>query len=333
MSSKTSYNLIDKENINESISRVINSNIDFNVYSTEQGILELREEIYKLLNNQWGFNCNPNNMIITTGAQQALNIIAYSLLNEGDTILIEQPTYYGAIDIFKSRKLNLVGVELQEDGINLTDLEEKIKKYSPKMIYVIPTFNNPTGIAWTNEKRVEFLKIINKYNLLVVEDDPYYMLNFTDYNYKSLYSLNNCKNVIYVGTFSKTISPSVNIGYILTDKNKINILSSFKKNFDLSTSTFMQYVILDYLQNYDLKALMKNRINQYIDLLQNCINKLNEKYKDEIISYSKPMGGFFFLVKFKNPVDTNIFENGNNFYLNKQHENETRINICNFLER
>ena len=331
MNNKTTYNIIDKDNINESISRVINSNIDFNIYSTPQGMIELRDAICKLLTNEWEFTLNPNNMIITTGAQQALNLIAYSFLSEGDTILIEEPTYYGALDVFRSRNLNIVGVSLQNDGIDLNDLEEKIQKHSPKLIYVIPTFNNPTGIAWTNEKRIEFLKIINKYNVLVIEDDPYYMLNFTNYIYKSLYSLNNGKNVFYLGTFSKMVSPSINVGYIITDENKIDKLTSFKKNFDLNTSTFMQYVILDYLQNYDLKYLMKNRTNIYKELLEECINKLNTKYKGEIISLSKPMGGFFFLVKFKNSIYSNIFENGNNFYLDKNHDNEARINITNYL--
>ena len=94
----------------------------------------------------------------------------------------------------------------------------------------------------------------------------------------------------------------------------------------------MQYVILDYLQNYNLSSLMQSRIPTYLELFEKCINTINSRYTDEIVSYTKPMGGFFFLVKFKNPVDTNIFQNGNDFYLDNNHTNETRINICNFSQ-
>lgn len=322
------YNLIDKNGINKSIMNIINSNIDFNTYTTPKGIKELRVEISKFLYKIWNYNIDYKNMIITTGTQQSINLIAESILNNNDTVLIEQPTYFGAIDVLKKRNIKLVGINLYEDGLDLKMLESKIIKYSPKMIYVTPTFSNPTGYAWTNQNRKRFLKIINKYKILVIEDDPYSLINFTDNNYESLYKLNSGKNIIYLGTFSKLISPSINVGYILSNDKNIDKLYSFKKSFDLCSNTFIQYVVLDYIKNNDIEEIIKNKITYYKKLMDKSIKELNKNYKNQIKYFSNPKGGLFYIVEFKSEIDTDIFESGNNYYIDENHDNITRINIC-----
>ena len=179
------YNLIDKDKINESISRVTNSGINFYTYVSPKGLKELRIKISDFLFDAWNYKADDKDILITNGSQQSINLLVYSLINDGDTVFIEQPTYFGAIEVFKKRNINLIGINLTEDGFDLKELEEKIKKYNPKMIYTVPTFNNPTGYSWSNEKRIEFLKIINKYNIIVIEDDPYSYINFTNYKYKN----------------------------------------------------------------------------------------------------------------------------------------------------
>ena len=316
------YNMFDTKGINKSINNVLNNN-DFNTYTTPKGLKELRIEISNFLYRLWNYNVNYSNMLITTGSQQSINIIANALINDGDVILIEQPTYFGTIDVFKKRNVKLVGIDIHEDGLDLEELEKKIIRYSPKLIYVVPTFNNPTGYAWKNKNRKEFLKIINKYNILVLEDDPYSLINFTNTKYKSLYNLNKGKNIIYLGTFSKLISPSINVGYILSDK--IDLLYLYKKSFDLCTSAFIQYVVLDYLKNNKLEDIINKKINTYKKLLNKSIKQLNKK---EIVYYSKPKGGLFYLVKFKDKIDTDEFEDGSIYYIDKNHSNIVRINIC-----
>lgn len=322
------YNVIDKDGINKSIKNVISSNVDFNTYTTPKGLKELRIEISNFINKMWKYKINYKDMLITSGSQQSINLITYSLLKEGDTVLIEQPTYFGALDIFTNRNINLVGIDLQEDGLDLEMLEKNIIKYSPKLIYVTPTFNNPTGYAWSNENRIEFLKIINKYNIVVLEDDPYSLINFTSNKYDSLYKLNKGKNIIYLGTFSKIISPSVNVGYILSDKSVINTTYLFKKSFDLCTNAFSQYVILDYLQNNNLEKIINDKITIYKKLMKKSMTELKQKYENQIEYISNPKGGIFYLVKFKNYVDVELFENGNNYYIEDNYNNVTRINIC-----
>ena len=197
------YNIFDNIGINKSVKNVLKDNINFNTYTSPKGLKELRIEISNFLYRIWNYKINYNDMLITTGSQQSINIISSSLIKDGDVVLIEQPTYFGALEVFKKKNVKLVGIDIKEDGLDLKELERKVIKYSPKLIYVVPTFNNPTGYSWSNKKRREFLKIINKYNILVLEDDPYSLINFTKTNYKSLYNLNKGKNIIYLGTFSK----------------------------------------------------------------------------------------------------------------------------------
>lgn len=325
------YNIIDTDGINKSINNVLSSGINFNTYTSPKGLKELRIEISNFLNNIWNYNVNYKDMLITTGSQQSINLISYALLNEGDTVLIEQPTYFGAIKAFKNRKVNLIGLDLTENGIDLNILENKIIKYKPKLIYVTPTFNNPTGYSWSNSYRRKFLEVVNKYNVLVLEDDPYSLINFTNIKYKSLYELNNGKNLIYLGTFSKYISPSINVGYILSNITLLGELYSFKESFDLGTSLFNQLVVLDYLQNNNIKSIVRSRLKIYRNLLDETIQNINTDYANSILYYSKIKGGLFVYLKFNKEVDTDVFENGSNYYIDKNHNNETRINICNLL--
>ncbi|MBP3461829.1 MAG: PLP-dependent aminotransferase family protein [Bacilli bacterium] len=325
------YNIIDTDGINKSINNVLSSGINFNTYTSPKGLKELRIEISSFLNDIWNYNINYKDMLITTGSQQSINLVVYSLLNEGDTVLIEQPTYFGAINVFRNKKVNLVGINLNEEGFDLKDLESKIIKYHPKLIYVTPTFNNPTGYSWSNKYRKKFLEIINKYGILVLEDDPYSLINYTNYQYKSLYKLNNGRNVIYLGTFSKYISPSINVGYIISNDNILKTIYSFKESFDLCTPLFIQLIVLNYLQNNNIKNIINNRIPVYKKLLDKTIEYINKNYSESILSYSKVKGGLFIHMKFKNEIDNNIFEIGNNYYIDKNHRNETRINICSTL--
>jgi len=322
------YNIIDSDGINQSINNVLSSGINFNTYTSPKGLRELRMEISKFLNNIWNYNVNYKDMLITTGSQQSINLVAYSLLNEGDTVLIEQPTYFGAINVFKNKKVNLIGLDLTEDGIDLDILEEKIIKHKPKLIYVTPTFNNPTGYSWSNSYRKKFLEIINRYNILVLEDDPYSLINYTKNKYKSLYELNDGKNIIYLGTFSKYISSSINVGYILSNNTLLDALYYFKESFDLNTSLFNQLVILDYLKNNDIEDIIKNRVIVYKKCLKKTIQYLNDNFKKNVLFYSKAKGGIFFYIKFKKEIDCTLFETANNYYIDEKHDCETRINIC-----
>ncbi len=321
------YNLIDKEGIDLAIKRVLESQIDFNTYVSPKGLKSLRVKIAEFLQKTWNYEGSDKEILITNGSQQSINLVAYSLIEKEDTVLIEQPTYFGAIDVFKKRECNLVGVDLQEDGFDLNDLENKIKKYAPKAIYVTPTFNNPTGYVWSNKARMEFLSIINKYNILVIEDDPYYLINYTKEKYRTLYEISSGKNIIYLGTFSKLISPSINVGYIVCEDEFMSYLYDYKNSFDLCTSLFLQYVVLEYLNNNNLLSIINKKIPLYKNLLKNSIDSLD---KNELEYFTKIKGGLFYLVKFKNNVDVEKYDNLDKFFIKGNYPKMTRINICSY---
>lgn len=318
------YNIFDNKGIIKSIKNVLKSNSDYNNYSSPKGLKELRIEISNFIYSNWNYKVSYNNMLITSGSQQSLNLIINSLLTNGDTVLIEQPTYFGAIDILNNKNVNLVGVNLYEDGLDLLELEEKIIKYKPKLIYVTPTFNNPTGYSWTNKNRKSFLKIINKYNILVIEDDPYSLINYTNIKYESLYKLNKGKNIIYIGTFSKLISPSINVGYIIYDK--IDEIYSYKKLTDLCTNSFIQYIVLDYLKNNNLYKIIQTKIKKYKKLLDKSTLSIKKEYKDNIDYYTNIKGGLFYLVKFKKDIEKDYCEE--NYFINGTNNDLMRVNIC-----
>lgn len=286
------YNLIYKEMINESINRVINGEYDYN-YVSSKGVKELREKIVEFTNIK---DITYHDILVTNSSSDSIRVIA-SLLNRGDTILVEEFTYFGAIDIFNQYELNVIKVKLNSDGIDINDLKDKIKKHNPKMIYVIPTFNNPSGITWNELIRKEFIDIINEYNVSVVEDDPYSLISYDNKKYTKLIELDN-KHIIYISSFSKYIAPSFSVGYIISNKSILDKLYLIKRN-ELCSNGFIQYVVLDYLTYNDLKGIIKEKIREYKKCLKRSINYLNiNGYDYKFI----PKGGIFMLVEKDNKI-------------------------------
>ena len=291
-SSSGLYNLISKEEINKSISRVLNSEYDYN-YVSNKGIKELRKEIVKFVDIK---DITYHDILITNSSSESIRLIA-SLLNKHDTILVEEHTYFGAKEIFNNLGLNVIDVKLNNDGIDTNDLKEKIDKYNPRMIYVIPTFNNPTGITWKNNVRKEFINVIKDKNIYVIEDDPYSLLNYTNESYEKLYNLDN-KRVIYISSFSKYISPSFSVGYIIANKDILDRLYISKRS-ELGSNGFIQNVVLEYLKNNNLKELINKKVPLYKELIIKSKNYLNDNGYEIVYEIS---GGIFILVSKDNEI-------------------------------
>lgn len=291
-SSSGLYNLISKEEINKSISRVLNSEYDYN-YVSNKGIKELRKEIVKFVDIK---DITYHDILITNSSSESIRLIA-SLLNKHDTILVEEHTYFGAKEIFNNLGLNVIDVKLNNDGIDTNDLKEKIDKYNPRMIYTIPTFNNPTGITWKNNVRKEFINVIKDKNIYVIEDDPYSLLNYTNESYEKLYNLDN-KRVIYISSFSKYISPSFSVGYIIANKDILDRLYISKRS-ELGSNGFIQNVVLEYLKNNNLKELINKKVPLYKELIIKSKNYLNDNGYEIVYEIS---GGIFILVSKDNEI-------------------------------
>ena len=263
-------------------------------YSTTQGYLPLREFIANKLNAQGNYGYVADDILITTGSQQALEMIGKVFLNKGDGVIMEEPGYLGAIQAFTLAEPTFYGVPLEADGLNVERLEEQLQNPNVKFVYTVPNFHNPTGITYSKEKREAIYELLTKYDVALIEDDPYGELRFRG---ESLpYIGTKLPHSIVLGSFSKTVTPGMRIGYVATkDKEFMAHIETAKQATDLHTNIFSQYVIHDYLINNEYQA----HVNKIIELYRtqcNAMLEAMEKYFPENVQYTKPEGGMFIWV-------------------------------------
>lgn len=184
-------------------------------YSITEGYTPLRDQLKQQMAAKNCFNPDIDDLIVTSGAQQANELSCKVLLNEGDTLICEAPSFIGSINAFKSYNVNLVGVELEEDGINLEKLEETLKtENNVKLLYLIPNFQNPTGRTMSLEKRKAVYELACRYDFIILEDNPYGDLRFEGEDIPAIKSLDTEGRVIYTGTFSKILSPEIGRAHV-----------------------------------------------------------------------------------------------------------------------
>jgi len=293
----------------------------FNGYATPKGLKELRMTIANYLSKKLNTEINAENLFITAGSQQSIDLLSRLLIKPNDTIISEEPTYFGAIGSFGKQSANVSAVGVDDKGINLSELKQKISKNDPKLIYTVPTFNNPTGICWSEDQRREFLEIVGKHNIPIIEDDPYSELNYTDEKFTSLFELNKNNNGIYLGTFSKIISPELNVGYILANKSIINGLYEQKIFADMNTSPFIQKFVNHYLTNYDIESDILTKRKVYKEKF---ISTKKHLSKFPAINLSDMKGGLYMAAYLPNEVATDIYTTN---YFNSTAQKLHRINI------
>lgn len=300
-------------------------------YSATRGLPQLIDTI----KTQFGLN---EDLLITNGSQQALDLVSSIFINPGDKILIEEPSYLGAIGLFKSYGASCETVKLDNDGINLIDLEDKLKNDTYKFLYIIPNFQNPSSINYTNKRKKEFAKLAIKYNLVIVEDDPYGYLNFKNKPSLKIFDLAPC-NTIYLGSFSKILIPSLRIGYVMTNQILMEKITISKQYKDLHTNLFSQYILYEYLTTFDIFKHIKKLNLHYkksCDLFYSTLKK-ELKGKFEII---KPNGGMFIWTKLKDNSDSEVllkkaieekilFVPGRVFFEDKSQKSYIRFNFTN----
>lgn len=303
-------------------------------YGISNGITELREQIASRYTD--GFPTNKDNILITTGSQQAMYILAKYY--ESCDITIEEPSYLGAMNIFRLNHLKMQGIKLQDDGIDINAFEESFK--NTKLAYLIPDFQNPSSCTYSQEKRKIIAKMIEKYDGMIIEDSPYSELFFEKRNI-SISSLISKKS-FHLGSFSKTLVPSLRIGWIRADEELITSLLNIKESIDLHSCGISQYILAEYLkdeENYE-KHLQKIRddYKSKADYFSEQLNLIMPEFK-----HQKPKGGMFLYGTFKDKIDTFalvekclekkvVFVPGNQFYIEKIPNNEIRFNFshCSF---
>ncbi|KKI90355.1 aminotransferase [Bacillus sp. SA1-12] len=276
-------------------------------YSTTEGYIPLREAICQRMKSI-GINSTIENVLITSGSQQAIDLTGRLFINEGDTIICESPTYLAAINAFKSYNAKFVEVAMDDDGMVMEELEKKLQEHpNTKLIYTIPDFQNPTGRTLKLERRIRMIELANQYDVLIVEDNPYGTVRFAGEELPPVKHFDTESRVIYISTFSKIFSPGLRLGWICADKSFIHKYVAFKQTADLHTDSFAQRMAAKYMEIYDIEEHIKKIKAVY---KERCTTMLTciEEFFPKNLSYSKPEGGLFIWVELSEGVDsTHIF--------------------------
>lgn len=308
-------------------------------YAATAGLIPLREYIACRLNTMYKMQISAEDILITTGSQQALDLIGKVLLNKGDAVVLEEPGYLGAIQAFSQYQPDFLPIRLQSDGMDMDALEASLKTRAVKFAYVIPNYQNPSGLTYSSQKRQQLLSLVQKYDCILVEDDPYGELCFEGEPLGYI-SAKSPDNSILLGTFSKTITPGMRLGFmVIKDFHLRHYINTAKEAADLHSGIFSQYLIWDYLTHNDItkhikkiKALYKNQCETMLYSIK--------KYFPETVTYTTPSGGMFLwatlpdkassLTLFHKASSKNVvFVPGNPFYVNKKDANTMRLNYTN----
>jgi len=309
-------------------------------YGPTEGYLPLRKQICQRLKEKNSIDCGPEKVLITAGSQQGLDFVARLFVNPGDVILMESPSYLGAISAFKVSQPNFVEVPTDEFGMDMDALENILATTDRvKMIYVIPDFQNPSGRTWPMERRVRFMEIINKYEVPVIEDNPYGELRFKGEFLPSLKSMDSKGLVVYLGTFSKILAPGYRLGWIVADGDIMEKLVLLTQAAVLQTSTISMMIVSKFLEQNDLDAHVEKIREVYKHRCDLMLKTMDEYFPKEA-KYTYPDGGLFTWVELPEHIDTKVLASkaldklvayvpGIGFFPNGDTHNCMRLNYSN----
>jgi 2-aminoadipate transaminase len=263
-------------------------------YSTTQGLPALRRSIGRDLQQRSGRDIDPDEILITSGSQQGLDLIGKVFLDKGDTVVMERPGYLGAIQALRAYEPRILTVPLRVDGIDLDELKRVLDQVQPKLVYVIPNFQNPSGISYSGRCRETLVGLLRERELMLVEDDPYGQLRFEGKSSPLLKSLLP-EQTILLGTFSKTVAPGLRVGWLHAPRAALDRLIVAKQGADLHTSSFAQRVLLQYLTDNDVGRHIQDICQTYRKHRDTMIQAINEHFPKEV-RFNQPQGGMFLWV-------------------------------------
>lgn len=262
-------------------------------YGISEGNVALREKIIEFVKERENIEISLDEITIVSGGQQAIEITSKILLNEGDSVIVEAPSFVGGLNAFRSYGANLVGVEVESDGMNIEKLKETIKNTpNVKLIYTIPNFQNPSGVTMSVEKRKALYEIARDNGIFIIEDNPYGELTFDGTKLPTIKSMDEAGVVLYSGSFSKILAPGLRLGYLIAPKNFTEKAVLGKQVSDVHTPSLPQLLALEFMNRYDIVEL----IGKMRELYKKKCNILIEAMKDYLpkeITYTVPGGGLF----------------------------------------
>lgn len=306
-------------------------------YGLTEGFIPLRESIQAVMGKR-GVQSEVESIIMTTGSQQVIDLFSRVMLSPGDVVLTEDPTYLAALQVFRSYGAKVVAVAGDEYGMDPEDLEEKMKTYKPKFVYIVPTFSNPEGKVWSSERRQKLVELCYQYNVLTLEDDPYGELKFSDEKFETVASFDYKRShVLYTSTFSKTVVPALRAGWVTGPSAVLYMVSQAKQMTDLHSSSLDQQALYYIMRDFDLQTHIETLRKEYyhrMTIMRDYLKKLDPG----LFTWKEPKGGMFMWIEGENSLDVTKLLNiavkngvayvpGAPFYVEQPKLNTFRLNF------
>ncbi len=326
--------LFPKTQIRKEIKNLLqNSDNSLFQYSASNGVKELRTEIAKTYHNT-----KEDEILLTSGSQQGLDIVCKAFIDSGDTVMVESPSYLAALNLFRMYGAHIIEVKLHKNGINIQEVEKLFKAKKPKLFYTIPTFQNPTGRSWSNSSKEKVAKLAKKYKVLIIEDAPYNALRYEGVHSAGFDELLP-NQTVSLGTFSKTLAPDFRIGWMRAKSELMLVFQTMKENSDLQSSKFFQLISANMIKNGNLTLHIELLKKEYKRKRDTMAQALRSNFSNKI-KFQIPKGGMFFWVKFRENIDTMklfdfavkegvAFVPGEVFFSNKYQSSYVRLNFTN----
>lgn len=275
-------------------------------YSSSHGDMRLREQIAERMKKD-GVACDPSNILVLQGAQQGLDLAARLLINAGDVLLTEAPTFLGALIAFNPCEPRYVGVPIDENGLIVEELEKALKANpGAKMLYVMPDFQNPTGVTLPLERRKQIVELANKYGLYILEDSPYRDIRYTGDHLPSLKHFDTEGRVIFLGSFSKSLAPGLRLGWAVADAEVIQQLIQLKQAADTQCSTMNMRVVSTFIERFDFDGHIANLRKIYGRKRDLMLAGLQQHLPNDA-TFSRAEGGLFTWLRLPSQMDSDDF--------------------------
>ena len=296
------------EAISEAFVHAIHSQPDLSLqYSVIEGIPSLRQKVADRARATAGFDCRMEQVMLTQGGTQALDLVSSLLLERGDTVICESPSFIGSLNCFRSYKCELAGVDMEADGMDIAKLEQILKQEKrARFIYTIPNFQNPSGATMSLEKRKAVYALAKQYGTLIVEDNPYGDLRAEGENLPSIKSMDEDGIVIYAGSFSKILAPGIRVGFTVAPAPVVAKMTVGKQASDVHTPLFSQLLVDEWMEKYDFEAHIE-KIRSIYRAKLNLMCGLIDSELGGFVTYNKPEGGLFVWCHLPSGVDMPAF--------------------------
>lgn len=308
-------------------------------YGTTDGYPKMKDCAIERAKKAGAYN-EGDEVLITTGANQGIDLTAKAIINKGDKIIVENPSFIGSLNAFRTYECQLVGVDVESDGMDVVKLEETLKANpDAKLLYTIPTFQNPTGTTMSLEKRKRVLELASEYNVLIIEDNPYGDLRFRGEEIATLKSLDTENRVIYCGSFSKILSPGMRLGYIIGPAPLFEKIEMLKQVNDVHTPMLTQLMCVQFMKKYNIDTYIEKNRKLYKEKCDCMIEAMNEYFPAGKVTWTVPDGGIFLWCKCPGITDVSEIVNkalekkvaivpGSNFAIDqKLPSNQFRLNF------